>query len=264
MTGTLTDRESVVEDRQGTQQKVATLSVVIPVYNEKGTWRELLNRVLEVPLEDLQREIILVDDGSSDGTRDELRQFEKELNEGRFSHAGSRFQIIFQQRNAGKGAALRTGFQAATGDMVIIQDADLEYDPGDYSIVIRPILEGEADVVYGSRFAEKGRKGYWKNYLANRFLTMLSNLTTGQKLTDMETCYKVFRREIIQSIPLEQNRFGFEPEVTAKLSKRGIRIHERPIRYYSRTHDEGKKIGWKDGVKAIWCIFKYGLRRKKK
>jgi glycosyltransferase involved in cell wall biosynthesis len=237
------------------------LSIVIPVYNELDTWRDLLERVLAVELAGWRKQVVLVDDGSTDGTRQQLRQFAES---GNFGGWGGRadFKVVFHEVNRGKGAALRTGFVAAEGDVVIVQDADLEYDPNDYPRLVEPIASGRAEVVYGSRFAERrGRKGYLRNYLANRFLTFLSNLTTRHKLTDMETCYKVFRRQTIQSIRIEQDRFGFEPEVTAKLSKLGIDVFEVPIAYNARTHEEGKKIGWKDGLKAIWCILKYGLRR---
>ena len=237
------------------------LSIVIPVYNELNTWKDLLARVLEVELPGWTREIILIDDSSTDGTRDQLQKLK--YYPPTDAPEGTDFQVLFHEQNQGKGAALRTGFAAATGDVVIIQDADLEYDPNDYPALLAPIADGKADVVYGNRFpAKSSRKGYMKNYLANRFLTGLSNLTTGHKLTDMETCYKVFRREIIQGIPLQQNRFGFEPEVTAKLTKRGIKILEVPIAYDPRKHDEGKKIGWRDGLQAIRCIFKYGLTKK--
>ena len=238
------------------------LSIVIPVYNELDTWRDLLDRALAVDLAGWQKQVILVDDGSTDGTRRQLQGFAESGDfEGRADKA--EFKVVFHETNRGKGAALRTSFAAADGDVVIIQDADLEYDPNDYPRLIAPIADGRADVVYGSRFAGRAsRKGYLKNYLANRFLTGLSNLTTRHGLTDMETCYKVFKRQIIQSIRLEQDRFGFEPEVTAKLSKLGIDIVEVPISYEARTHEEGKKIGWKDGLKAIWCILKYGLRRR--
>ena len=173
---------------------------------------------------------------------------------------GDRIDLIFHPVNQGKGAALRTGFAAAEGDIIIIQDADLEYDPGDYPKLFEPLLAGRADVVYGSRF-HNGRpsNAYFKNYLANRLLTWISNRTTGLGITDMETCYKVFSRDVIRRVRIEQNRFGFEPEVTAKISRLGVRLVEMPISYQGRTHDEGKKIGWKDGLKAIWCIFKYGL-----
>ncbi len=168
---------------------------------------------------------------------------------------------MFHQRNQGKGAALRTGFRSADGQVVLIQDADLEYDPSDYPALLEPILGGRADVVYGSRFSEGRRGGCWRNYAANRFLTWLSNRTTGLGLTDMETCYKVFRKDVLDRIEIEQDRFGFEPEVTAKVGRLGVRVAEVPIRYESRTREQGKKIGWKDGLKAVWCILKYGLGR---
>ena len=231
------------------------LSVVIPVYNERDGWRELLRRVEAVDLPGVERQVVLVDDGSSDGTREQLREFADE-------HAGmAEYSVVFHEKNRGKGAALRTGFQAAEGDIVIIQDADLEYDPNDYGPLLEPILADQADVVYGSRFLEGGPRGYLKNYLANRFLTGLSNLTTGLKLTDMETCYKVFRRDVLRRVKLEQDRFGFEPEITARIARLGLRMREVPIHYDPRSHGEGKKIGWKDGLKAIWCILRYGMLR---
>ena len=224
------------------------LSIVIPCYNEVTTIRQIVDRVRAAPVED--KEIIVVDDCSADGTRDLLRQEITPLVTA----------VLYHERNQGKGAALRTGFAAADGELVVIQDADLEYDPNDYPALIEPIRAGLADVVYGSRFlAKRSRSGYLKNYLANRFLTGLSNLTTGLGLTDMETCYKMFRREVLQRVRIEQNRFGFEPEITAKISRLGVRVVERPISYAARKHLEGKKISWKDGLKAIWCIFKYGL-----
>jgi glycosyltransferase involved in cell wall biosynthesis len=245
-----------------------TLTVVIPVFNECDTWQELLARVEAVELTGLKLEIILVDDGSSDGTRPQLADFDDAAEARAADQTGGvpiSYQVIFHEVNQGKGAALRTGFAAARGDFVIIQDADLEYDPNDYPVVLTPLIDGTADVVYGSRFRRKGAsKGYLKNYLANRFLTWLSNRFTGQKLTDMETCYKAFRREIIQRVRIEQNRFGFEPEVTAKISKFGHKIEEVAIRYDPRGHAEGKKIGWRDGLKAIWCIIRYGMRSKKR
>ena len=166
-------------------------------------------------------------------------------------------KIIYHEKNAGKGAALRTGFAAATGDIVIVQDADLEYDPEEYSKVIAPIVSGEADVCYGSRFLNSPAKGYFSNRMANKFLTRLSNLFTGLKLTDMETCYKAFRREIIQKIDIQENRFGFEPEITAKIARLGLRVCEVPISYHPRLKEQGKKIGFKDGLRAIYCILKY-------
>lgn len=221
------------------------LSIVIPCYNEENNILTLVNKVLESPIRN--KEIIVVDDCSQDGTRKVL---EEEV-------APLVSRIIYHQENGGKGAALRTGFQAATGDVVIIQDADLEYDPMEYPQVVNPIFEGRADVVYGSRFLNQKRKGYLANRLANWALTSFSNLFTHQKLTDMETCYKAFRREVIQSIDIEENRFGFEPEITAKLTRKKIKIQEVPISYYPRTNEEGKKIGFKDGVRAIYVIWRY-------
>jgi len=244
-----------------------TLSVVIPVFNECDTWRDLLGRVEAVQLPGVNMEIILVDDASSDGTCEQLREFQGSCRRRPGSSPGTHidYKLMFHEVNQGKGAALRTGFSSAGGDFVIIQDADLEYDPNDYPAVLEMLLDGRAEVVYGSRFLRKrSRKGYLKNYLANRFLTWLSNRLTGSKLTDMETCYKAFRREVIARVNIEQNRFGFEPEVTAKIAKLGVWIHEVAINYDPRSHGEGKKINWRDGLKAIWCIFKYGLRSRKR
>lgn len=221
------------------------LSIVIPCYNEENNILALVNKVLKSPI--MNKEIIVVDDCSQDGTRKMLEE--------KVAPLVSR--VIYHDENGGKGAALRTGFQAATGDVVIIQDADLEYDPMEYPQVVNPIFEGKADVVYGSRFLNQKRKGYLANRLANWVLTAFSNIFTHQKLTDMETCYKAFRRETIQSIDIEENRFGFEPEITAKLSKMGIRIQEVSISYYPRTNEEGKKIGFKDGVRALYVIWRY-------
>jgi len=230
-----------------------TLSVVIPIYNERGTWRELVARVEEVDLGDVARQLVLVDDCSTDGTREQIQAFARRRPD---------VVVRFHPANAGKGAALRTGFAAATGDFVVVQDADLEYDPADFPALLQPLLSDQADVVYGSRFLHKPRDtGRRANYLANRVLTFLSNLTTGLGLTDMETCYKMFRREVLEGIRLEQDRFGFEPEITAKLAAAGVRVVERPIRYAPRTAEEGKKIGLKDGLEAIWCILKYRPRR---
>ena len=221
------------------------LSVVIPCYNEKNNIREIVKRVKDSSVDNL--EIIIVDDMSKDGTRDILEtEIKSQVS-----------KVVFHEVNQGKGAALRTGFKHATGDIVIIQDADLEYDPNDYKKVIQPIIEGKSDVVYGSRFLGKKRKGYFLNIVANWFLTSLSNLFTHQKITDMETCYKAFKRDLIQSIDIEENRFGFEPEITAKVSKLGVKIIEVPISYYPRTNDEGKKIGFKDGIRALKVIWKY-------
>ena len=221
------------------------LSIVIPCYNEENNILALVKKVLESPVKN--KEIIIVDDCSKDGTRKVLEEQVKPLVS----------KIIYHKVNGGKGAALRTGFQAATGDVVIIQDADLEYDPMENPKVVNPIFEGKAKVVYGSRFLNQKRKGYLANRLANWALTTFSNLFTRQKLTDMETCYKAFRREVIQSVHIEENRFGFEPEITAKISRMKIRIHEVPISYYPRTNAEGKKIGFKDGVRAIYVIWRY-------
>lgn len=224
-----------------------TLSIVIPCYNEKASIRTIVDKVREASV--AHKEIIIVDDCSTDGTSEVL---DTEI-------APLVSKVIHQKKNGGKGAALHTGFAAATGDIVIIQDADMEYDPNEYARVIEPICNDEADVVYGSRFAETKRydDAYKQNIAANLFLTRLSNLFTGLKLTDMETCYKAFRREIIQSIELKEKRFGFEPEITAKLASRKVRMAEVPISYYPRKVEEGKKINWKDGVRAIYCIVKY-------
>lgn len=224
-----------------------TLSVVIPCYNEKDNILNLVKKVLEAPIDN--KEIIVVDDCSQDGTREILEKEIKPLVS----------KVIYHKQNGGKGAALRTGFQAATGDAVIIQDADLEYDPQEYPLVVNPIFDGTADVVYGSRFAEGSHyeNAYKKNILANRFLTKLSNLFTGLHITDMETCYKCFKREIIQSIDIKEDRFGFEPEITAKVARIKCRVKEVPISYYPRSFEEGKKIGYKDGIRAIYCIWRY-------
>ena len=224
------------------------LSVVIPVYNERQWVRELVRRVEAVPL---PKEIILVDDCSTDGTRDILKEFEAE------GH-----KVVYQPKNHGKGAALRTGFEHASGTVIVVQDADLEYDPAEYLKLVQPIIEDRADVVFGSRFiGESHRVLYFWHYVANKFLTMLSNMFTNLNLTDMETCYKVFRREVLQGIKLRSNRFGFEPEVTAKIAKRRPkwRIYEIPISYAGRTYEEGKKIGLKDAFQALGCIIRYWL-----
>ena len=222
-----------------------TLSIIIPCYNERENVLKIVNKILETPIKN--KEIIVVDDMSTDGTRALLEKDEMPLVS----------KIVYQEQNGGKGAALKTGFAHATGDIVIVQDADLEYDPMDYEKVIQPILDGEADVVYGSRFLNAKAKGYLSNRLANKFLTKLSNVFTKLKLTDMETCYKAFKREIIQVVDFEEKRFGFEPEITARIAKMNLRIKEVPISYYPRTNEEGKKIGIRDGFRAIYCIWKY-------
>jgi glycosyltransferase involved in cell wall biosynthesis len=226
------------------------LSVVIPVYNERATLRMVIEKVLSLPLD---TELLCVDDGSSDGSREILAGLHNEH---------PQVRVLLQPRNMGKGAALRRGIQEATGDYVIIQDADLEYDPSEYPYLLEPLIQGKADVVYGSRFlsSRPHRVLYFWHSVGNWILTVLSNMLTNINLSDMETCYKVFRREIIQSIPIEEERFGFEPEITVKVAKRRLRIYEVGISYWGRTYEEGKKIGWKDGIRALWCLLKYSLK----
>jgi glycosyltransferase involved in cell wall biosynthesis len=225
------------------------LSVIIPVYNEAETLDDIMAAVTALAVD---KEVILVDDGSTDGSREKLEQFENQ----------DRITVLYHDRNQGKGAAIRTGVVAAVGDMVIIQDADLEYDPREIPLLMQPVLAGKADVVYGSRFMGSGphRVLYFWHYVANRGLTLLSNMFTNLNLTDMETCYKLFRREVIQGITIEESRFGMEPEITAKVAQGHWRIYEIGISYAGRTYEEGKKIGWRDGVRALWCILKYNLR----
>jgi glycosyltransferase involved in cell wall biosynthesis len=226
------------------------LSVVMPVYNERATLHQVVERVLSVPL---QIELLCVDDGSTDGSREILLDLGKR-------HPDIR--VLLQSSNQGKGAALARGIREATGDYVIIQDADLEYDPREYPMLIGPLEAGQADVVFGSRFLGSGphRVLYFWHSVGNWLLTLLSNMLTNLNMTDMETCYKVFRRDVIQSIPIQEKRFGFEPEITVKVAKRGLRVYEVGISYWGRTYEEGKKIGWKDGFRALWCLVKYSWK----
>src|SRR5690606_6454707 len=237
-------------------EKIAKLSIVIPAYNEGPTIHKILDKIKQVELlNGIQKEIIIVNDSSTDNTRDSIQDYISQNNH-------LTIQYFEHARNRGKGAALHTGIAAATGDVLIIQDADMEYDPAEYNILLKPILDGHADVVYGSRFmgGNPHRILFFWHSIGNKFLTFLSNMFTNLNLTDMETCYKMFRSEIIKSIKLKERRFGFEPEVTAKISKiPRIRIYEVGISYYGRTFEEGKKIGWRDGFRAIYCIFKYGI-----
>jgi len=229
------------------ETKESKLSVIIPVYNEEATLAEVVSRVQDVDLP-LAKEIILIDDASTDGTREVIERLtEKNV------------VAVFHEKNQGKGAALRSGFAKASGEIFLIQDADLEYDPGEYPKLLQPILDGRADVVYGSRFvgSEAHRVLYFWHMMGRRFLTLLSNMFTNLNLTDMETCYKVFRKEVLEQISIKENRFGFEPEITAKISRLGCRIYEVGISYSGRTYEEGKKIGVSDGVRALYCIVKY-------
>jgi glycosyltransferase involved in cell wall biosynthesis len=233
------------------------LSIVMPVYNESATLRYMVERVLTIPLEiagvRLERELLCVDDGSSDGSRETLAELQTQY---------PQLRVFLHARNMGKGAALRSGIREASGDFVVIQDADLEYDPVDFPILLEPLVQGKADVVFGSRFLGSAphRVLYFWHSVGNRALTLLSNCLTDINLTDMETCYKAFRREVIQSIPIEENRFGFEPEITVKVAKRRLRIYEVGISYWGRTYEEGKKIHWRDGVRALWVLLKYWIK----
>ncbi len=224
-----------------------TLSVVMPVYNERRTIEEIITRVQRV---DLEKELVIIDDYSTDGTREYLQTLDEDG-----------IKVVFHEYNQGKGAALQTGFQHVSGDVVVIQDADLEYNPEEYHLLLRPILDGRADVVYGSRFltgAERRVLYFWHS-LGNKFLTFLSNMVTDLNLSDMETCYKMFRAEILQQITIEQKRFGFEPEFTIKMARLKCRVYEVGISYSGRDYSEGKKISWKDGFGVLWCLLKYGI-----
>jgi len=242
------------------------VSIVIPVYNEKATIDEILRRVLDT---EIRKEVIIVDDCSTDGTRQILENMAaRQANGDAFASAQDGndsielkdLRFFFQAPNQGKGAALRLGFAQVTGEIVLVQDADLEYDPRDYGVLLEPIIEGRADVVYGSRFlGGPQRVHYFRHYVANRMLTLLSDIFTNLKLTDMETCYKVFRKEVLTGIQLKSNRFGFEPEITAKIAKHDWRVYEVPLTYAGRTYEKGKKITWKDGFQALWCIVRYSL-----
>lgn len=234
-----------------------TLSVIIPAYNEENTVRLILDEVLNLELPEIVLELVIVNDCSTDGTEGIIRKYME-------THQGNPIHYFKQEKNRGKGAAIRRGIDEATGDYLVIQDADLEYDPREYKDLLSPLLSGRADVVYGSRFmgSNPHRILFFWHSIGNRFLTSLSNLFNNLNLTDMETCYKMFRSDIIKKLDLRENRFGFEPEVTAKISRiPGIRIYEVGISYYGRTYSEGKKINWKDGFRAIYCIVKYGLFR---
>ena len=225
------------------------VTVVMPVYNEHRFVRTIVDKVLSIRIDGVETDLVIVDDCSRDGTRELLQQL-----------SIPRTKVLFHDRNRGKGAALRTGFAGATGEVILIQDADLEYNPDEYPVLLKPILEGHADVVYGSRFLGGPHRVhlFW-HMVGNKLLTLLSNMMSNLNLTDMETCYKVFRREVLDGITLKSDRFGFEPEFTLKVARQGWRVYEVPISYHGRDYAEGKKIGWRDGVSAIWTIFKYRL-----
>ncbi len=226
------------------------LCIIMPVYNERQTVEEIVRRVLGVDLNGIQKELILVDDGSTDGTRDVLQTLSRQELSG--------VKVVLHRHNQGKGAAIRTGLSHANGDLIVIQDADLEYDPRDYAVLLQPILDGKADVVYGSRFLGPHRAFNFLHMVGNKFLTLVTNVLYNTILTDMETCYKVFRVEVLRSMRIRSNRFDFEPEITAKVLKRGYRVFEVPISYSGRDLDEGKKISaWRDGLTALWALIKY-------
>lgn len=231
------------------------LSIVIPVYNESATILEIVDKIQSVQLDGIDKELIIIDDFSTDGTREIIKNFElmKDI------------KVLYHNKNSGKGAAVKSGFSKVTGDFVIIQDADLEYDPQDYHRLLQPLLEDKADVVYGSRFvgAEPHRVLFFWHSIGNKFLTLFSNMMTNLNLTDMETCYKAFNAKVLKLINIEETRFGFEPEFTAKIAKQKLRVFEVGISYYGRTYAEGKKVNWKDGIAAIWCIVKYNLLTKR-
>ncbi|MDR2018605.1 MAG: glycosyltransferase family 2 protein [Syntrophobacterales bacterium] len=237
-------------------QQISKLSIIVPVYNEEKTIFAVLGKINKASLPNgIAREVIVINDESSDNTEEEIKRYQRE-------NPAAEIRYLKHETNLGKGAALRTGIMEASGDCLIIQDADLEYDPDEYALLLKPFLDGHADVVYGSRFMGGGahRVLFFSHSIGNRFLTFCSNLLTNLNLTDMETCYKLFRTDIIKGIRLRENRFGFEPEVTAKVARvPGVRIYEVGISYYGRTYREGKKINWKDGVRALYCIMKYGL-----
>ena len=235
---------------------IKKLSIIVPAYNEEATITTIFDKLNEVELmNDIQKEIIVINDASKDATEQKIKEYQS-------AHPEMDIRYLKHEVNKGKGAALRTGFHHATGEYLIVQDADLEYDPREFNILLRPVIEGFADVVYGSRFmgGKPHRILFYWHSIGNKFLTSLSNMFTNLNLTDMETCYKLFRTDIIQSLELKENRFGFEPEVTAKMSRiKDIRVYEVGISYYGRTYEEGKKIGWRDGFRAIWAILKYNL-----
>ena len=235
------------------------LSIIVPVYNEERTVRSVIERLIDIDLP-VAREIIIVNDGSTDGTREALASVERDIAESRIPSRESRVRIIHVEQNAGKGAAIRRGFDAATGTIVAIQDADLELDPQQLSVLVAPILNGQADVVYGSRFLAGRPQAPWITIAANRALTMATNVLFGSSITDMETCYKIMRTQVARSLQLDANRFDIEPQITARVLRRGHRIHELPVRFEPRSRAQGKKIGWRDGVRAIDVLFKERFR----